>query len=154
MWKVLAPVVRARKGEYVDLFAELQSKGYARARVDGAVVNLTEPPKLEKQIKHTIDVVIDRLVAKSAEGDAGYTAKRRLTDSVETALGLAGGVVVIEFVDVTSDDDPSGLPRERRYSERMACPNDHPLSLDEVEPPRAVWLPTTVITPLVSEEPP
>ena len=129
-FQVLAPVVRARKGEYVDLFAELQSKGYARARVDGAVVNLTEPPKLKKQIKHTIDVVIDRLVAKTAEGDAGYTAKRRLTDSVETALGLAGGLVVVEFVDLAADDPG----RERRFSEKMACPNDHPIGVDEIEP--------------------
>jgi excinuclease ABC subunit A len=125
-FQVLAPVVRARKGEYVDLFAELQSKGFSRARVDGEVVSLTEPPKLEKQVKHTIDVVVDRLVAKG--GDTG--AKRRLTDSVETALGLAGGVLVVEFVD-RAPDDPE---RERRFSERMACPNDHPLSMDEVEP--------------------
>ncbi len=127
-FQVLAPVVRARKGEYVDLFAELQSKGFARARVDGEVVSLTEPPKLEKQVKHTIDVVVDRLVAKG--GDAG--AKRRLTDSVETALGLAGGVLVVEFVDIPADD-PDAV-RERRFSERMACPNDHPLAMDEVEP--------------------
>jgi excinuclease ABC subunit A len=125
-FQVLAPVVRARKGEYVDLFTELQSKGFARARVDGEVVSLTEPPKLEKQVKHTIDVVVDRLVAKG--GDAG--AKRRLTDSVETALGLAGGVLVVDFVDRDADDPE----RERRFSERMACPNDHPLAMDEVEP--------------------
>ena len=125
-FQVLAPVVRARKGEYVDLFTELQSKGFSRARVDGEVVSLTEPPKLEKQIKHTIDVVVDRLVAKGA--DSG--AKRRLTDSVETALGLAAGVLVVEFVDKDVDDPM----RERRFSEKMACPNDHPLSMDEVEP--------------------
>ncbi len=126
-FQVLAPVVRARKGEYVDLFAELQSKGFARARVDGQVVALTEPPKLEKQVKHTIDVVVDRLVAKGADDPS---SKRRLTDSVETALGLAGGVLVVEFVDL-DDDDPQ---RERRFSEKMACPNDHPLQMDEVEP--------------------
>jgi excinuclease ABC subunit A len=125
-FQVLAPVVRARKGEYVDLFSELQSKGFSRARVDGEVVSLTEPPKLEKQVKHTIDVVVDRLVAKG--DDAG--AKRRLTDSVETALGLAGGVLVVEFVDKDADDPE----RERRFSERMACPNDHPLSMDDIEP--------------------
>ncbi len=125
-FQVLAPVVRARKGEYVDLFGELQSKGFARARVDGEVVTLTEPPKLEKQVKHTIDVVIDRLVAKGE--DRG--AKRRLTDSVETALGLAGGVVVVDFV----DRDGTDPERERRFSERMACPNDHPIAMDEVEP--------------------
>lgn len=125
-FQVLAPVVRARKGEYVDLFGELQSKGFSRARVDGEVVSLTDPPKLEKQVKHTIDVVVDRLVAKG--NDTG--AKRRLTDSVETALGLAGGVLVVDFVDKDSKDPE----RERRFSERMACPNDHPLAMDEVEP--------------------
>ncbi|MEO7069695.1 MAG: excinuclease ABC subunit UvrA [Nostocoides sp.] len=125
-FQVLAPVVRARKGEYVDLFAELQSKGFARARVDGEVVSLTEPPTLEKQVKHTIDVVVDRLVAKGE--DSG--AKRRLTDSVETALGLAGGLLVVEFVDKQAGDPE----RERRFSERMACPNDHPLAMDEIEP--------------------
>ncbi|MGI8946518.1 MAG: excinuclease ABC subunit UvrA [Ornithinimicrobium sp.] len=129
-FQVLAPVVRSRKGEFVDLFTELQTKGFARARVDGEVVTLAEPPALEKQRKHTIDVVVDRLVAKGAQG-----AKRRLTDSVETALQLAGGVLVVEFVD--ADDlprNPHGLPAERRFSERMACPNDHPLAMDEVEP--------------------
>jgi excinuclease ABC subunit A len=125
-FQVLAPVVRARKGEYVDLFAELQTKGFSRARVDGEVVSLAQPPTLAKQKKHTIDVVVDRLVAKGDDAKA----KRRLTDSVETALGLAGGVLVVEFVDLP-EDDPE---RERRFSEKMACPNDHPLSMDDVEP--------------------
>jgi excinuclease ABC subunit A len=122
-FQVLAPVVRARKGEYTDLFRELQTKGFSRARVDGQVVTLAEPPVLEKKLKHSIDVVVDRLVAKPG-------SKRRLTDSVETALGLAGGIVVAELVDVAADD----RARERRFSEKMACPNDHPLTLDEIEP--------------------
>ncbi len=126
-FQLLAPVVQARKGEFVDLFAELQTKGFSRARVDGEVITLTEPPKLEKQVKHTIEVIIDRLVAK---GGDDTSAKRRLTDSVETALGLAAGVVVVDFVD-RDEGDPE---RERRFSEKMACPNDHPLSMDEVEP--------------------
>ncbi|MEH0826634.1 excinuclease ABC subunit A, partial [Micromonospora sp. CPCC 205714] len=120
---VLAPVVRGRKGEYVDLFAELQAKGYARARVDGVVHPLTEPPKLKKQEKHTIEVVIDRLSVKSS-------AKQRLTDSVEAALGLSGGLVLLDFVDL-DEDDPD---RERRYSEHLACPNDHPLAIEDLEP--------------------
>ncbi|WBB75445.1 excinuclease ABC subunit UvrA [Micromonospora sp. WMMD1128] len=120
---VLAPVVRGRKGEYVDLFAELQAKGYARARVDGVVHPLTEPPKLKKQEKHTIEVVIDRLSVKA-------TAKQRLTDSVEAALGLSSGLVLLDFVDL-SEDDPA---RERRYSEHLACPNDHPLAIEDLEP--------------------
>ena len=122
-FQVLAPVVRGRKGEYADLFRELQSKGFARARVDGEVMALSDPPVLEKKLKHTIEVVVDRLVAKPS-------SKRRLTDSVETALGLAGGILTIDLV-----DEQLGSPeRERRFSEKMACPNDHPLASFEVEP--------------------
>lgn len=128
-FQVLAPVVRERKGEFVDLFAELQSKGYSRARVDGETVTLTDPPKLAKQKKHSIDVVVDRLVARGPDDASG---KQRLTDSVETALGLASGVVVIEFVDAAADDPDR--PQERRFSEKLACPNGHPLALDDVEP--------------------
>lgn len=122
-YQVLAPVVRGRKGEYADLFKELQGKGFARARVDGEVVQLTEPPTLEKKLKHDIEVVVDRLVSR--EG-----VRRRLTDSVETALGLAGGLLVVELVDADADDPH----RERRFSENRACPNDHVLALDEIEP--------------------
>jgi len=122
-FQLLAPVVRARKGEYADLFQELQAKGFARARVDGEVVSLAQPPALEKKLKHSIDVVVDRLVVRA-------TAKQRITDSVETALGLAGGLLVAEFV-----DEPADSPaRERRFSEMMACPNDHQLTSFEVEP--------------------
>ena len=122
-FQVLAPVVRGRKGEYVDLFAELQSKGFARARVDGVVHPLTEPPKLKKQEKHTIEVVVDRLAVKAS-------AKQRMTDSIETALRLAAGVVLVEFVD-EPDDSPA---RERIFSEHLACPNDHPLAIEDLEP--------------------
>jgi excinuclease ABC subunit A len=122
-FQVLAPVIRERKGEYVDLFADLQTKGFARVRVDGVVHSLTDPPKLKKQEKHTIEAVVDRLSAKPS-------SKQRITDSVETALGLAGGLVILDFVDLP-DDDPH---RERRYSERLACPNDHPLAIDDLEP--------------------
>ena len=122
-FQVLAPVIRERKGEYTDLLGDLQSKGYARARIDGVVHSLTDPPKLKKQEKHTIEAVVDRLSVKPS-------SKQRITDSIETALGLAGGVVILDFVDLP-DDDPH---RERRYSERLACPNDHPLAIDELEP--------------------
>ncbi|GAB7047214.1 excinuclease ABC subunit UvrA [Catenuloplanes indicus] len=120
---VLSPVIRGRKGEYVDLFAELQTKGYARARVDGVVHPLTDPPKLKKQEKHTIEVVIDRLSVKAS-------GKQRLTDSVEAALGLSGGLVIFEFVD-QPEDDPD---RERLFSEHLACPNEHPLAIEDLEP--------------------
>ncbi|MFJ5935082.1 excinuclease ABC subunit UvrA [Streptomyces sp. NPDC093071] len=121
-FQVLSPLVRERKGEFVDLFADLQTKGYSRARVDGTTVQLSEPPTLKKQEKHTIEVVIDRLTVKDS-------AKRRLTDSVETALGLSGGMVVLDFVDLP-EDDPE---RERMYSEHLYCPYDD-LSFEELEP--------------------
>jgi excinuclease ABC subunit A len=121
-FQVLAPVVRARKGEYGDLFRTLQTQGYSRARVDGIVHQLTDPPRLKKQEKHTIEVVVDRLTVKD-------TAKRRLTDSVETALRLSGGLVTLEFVDLP-DDDPH---RERVFSEHLYCPYDD-LSFEELEP--------------------
>ncbi|HLM07286.1 MAG TPA: excinuclease ABC subunit UvrA [Blastococcus sp.] len=121
-FQVLAPVVRARKGEYVDLFSSLQTQGFSRMRVDGVVHSLTEPPKLKKQEKHTVEVVVDRLTVKES-------AKRRLTDSVETALGLAGGLVVLDFVDL-DEQDPH---RERTYSEHLACVDDG-LSFEALEP--------------------
>ena len=122
-FQVLAPVVRARKGEFVDLFAELSAKGFARARVDGKTIQLSDPPKLGKQIKHTIEVVVDRLAINDS-------VQQRLTDSVETALNLAEGRVLVDFVDL-EEDDPK---RIRAFSENLACPNEHPLAIDEIEP--------------------
>ncbi|MCF3141195.1 excinuclease ABC subunit UvrA [Paenarthrobacter sp. AR 02] len=122
-FQVLAPVVRGRKGEFVDLFKELTAKGYSRARVDGELVQLSDPPKLGKQFKHTIEVVVDRLVVKE-------DISQRLTDSVETALGLAEGRVLVEFVDLDAEDPG----RIRAFSENLACPNEHPLAIDEIEP--------------------
>ena len=122
-FQVLAPVVRTRKGEFVDLFGELQTQGFSRARIDGVVYQLTDPPTLKKQEKHDIEVVVDRLSVKTS-------AKQRLTDSIETALRLADGIVVLDFVDL-EESDPH---RERRFSERMACPNGHPIAIDDLEP--------------------
>ena len=122
-FQILAPVLRGRKGEYQEVFEELAAAGYTRARVDGETVRLDDPPKLEKKLRHDIDVVVDRLVAR--EG-----MRTRLTDSIETALRLADGIVVVELVDV-DEDDPG---RQRRYSEKRACPNNHPLALEEIEP--------------------
>lgn len=119
-FQVLAPVIRARKGEFVDLFRDLISQGYSRARVDGVTIALAEAPKLKKQEKHTIEVVVDRLTAKP-EG------KQRLTDSIETALKLANGLVTLEFVDAKGSDN------ERTYSELLAC-HDCGLSFQEMEP--------------------
>ena len=119
-FQVLAPVIRERKGEFVDLFAELVTHGYSRARVDGETIQLTEPPKLKKQEKHTIEVVIDRLTAKAE-------SKSRLTDSIETALRLGNGLVLLDFVDA------KGAEKEHTYSEHLAC-HDCNLSFEELEP--------------------
>jgi excinuclease ABC subunit A len=117
-FQILAPVIRARKGEFLDLFQDLLSQGYSRARVDGTVIQLAEPPKLKKQEKHTIEVVVDRLTAKA-------DSKSRLTDSIETALRLAQGVVLLEFVGTNQ--------KEHTYSEHLAC-HDCELSFEELEP--------------------
>jgi excinuclease ABC subunit A len=119
-FQVLAPVIRARKGEFVELFSDLITQGYSRARIDGEVVQLSDAPKLKKQEKHTIEVVIDRLTAKTE-------SKTRLTDSIETALRLASGIVVLDFVDA------KGADKERTYSEHLAC-HDCELSFEELEP--------------------
>jgi excinuclease ABC subunit A len=126
-FQVLAPVVRGRKGEYGELLRELQIKGYSRARVDGTIVRLDEAlsgqlPALKKYEKHDLEVIVDRLAVKD-------TARRRLTDSVETALGLSGGVVILDFIDLPDNDQH----RERMYSEHLACLYDD-LSFDELEP--------------------
>ena len=121
--QILAPVVSARKGEFVDLFKDLLTQGYSRARVDGETVQLSDPPKLAKQYKHTIEVVVDRIVIKDG-------IHQRLTDSIETALKLADGRVLIDFVDCEQDDPE----RTRSFSENLACPNNHPLQIDTIEP--------------------
>jgi excinuclease ABC subunit A len=119
---VLAPVVRARKGEFLDLFKDFTTQGFSRVRVDGTVYPMAEIPKLKKQEKHTIEVVVDRLTVKAE-------SKTRLTDSIETALRLASGLVILDFVDVKA-----GSPdKERTYSEHMAC-HDCGLSFEELEP--------------------
>jgi len=119
---VLAPVVRARKGEFLDLFKDFTTQGFSRVRVDGVVYAIAEVPKLKKQEKHTIEVVVDRLTVKAE-------SKTRLTDSIETALRLASGLVILDFVDIKV-----GAPdRERTFSEHMAC-HDCGLSFEELEP--------------------
>ena len=108
-FQVLAPVIRGRKGEFVDLFKDLTVQGFSRARVDGVVHQLAEAPKLKKQEKHTIEVVVDRLAVKA-------DAKSRLTDSIETALKLASGLVILDFVDLKEGNSE----KEKTFSEHMA----------------------------------
>ena len=120
-YQVLAPVISQKKGEFVDLFRELASSGYSRAIVDGEVIQLSSPPTLKKQLKHDISVVVDRLVA-------GPDMLSRVTDSVETALRLTDGLLTINYVDLEGDD------AYRNFSEKLSCPNGHPLQLTEVEP--------------------
>ena len=117
-FQLLAPIVQQKKGEFQDLFASLQSQGYARAVVDGETVVLSEAKPLKKSFKHDIAVVVDRLAIKA-------DVATRLTDSVETALKLADGRIVVDFVD-------DG--KQRTFSERLSCPNEHDIALSEIEP--------------------
>ncbi|MFM1864421.1 MAG: hypothetical protein RL677_201 [Actinomycetota bacterium] len=121
-FQVLAPIISGRKGEYLELFKQLISDGYARVRVDGTTYPIDQVPPLKKQEKHTIEVVVDRLSVKE-------DARRRITDSVETALKLANGVVVLDFVDL----DEKAKDRSRVFSEHLACVNCN-ISFDQLEP--------------------
>ena len=114
---VNAPVVRDRKGEYRELFEELRNEGFSRIKVDGEQHTLDEPPVLDKKFKHTIEVVVDRLVMKE-------DLRTRLTQSVETAAALAEGLVAVDQVD-------SG--ETMTYSQNFACP-EHGVSLAELQP--------------------
>jgi len=115
---VLAPIIQQKKGEFVDLFSSLQAQGYARAIVDGEQVVLAEAKPLKKSFKHDISVVVDRMVIRE-------DIANRLTDSIETALNLADGRVVIDFVDSNTS---------RTFSENLSCPNQHQLALTDIEP--------------------
>jgi len=121
-FQVLAPVIRARKGEFADLFKDYTTQGYSRVRVDGTVYQISDVPKLKKQEKHTVEVVVDRLSVKPE-------SKSRITDSIETALRLSNGLVILDFVDIKI-----GAPgKEKTFSEHMAC-HDCELSFEELEP--------------------
>ena len=115
--QILAPVIRARKGEFQKLFEDSRKSGYVRVRVDGSIYDLTEEIKLDKNKKHSIEVVVDRLVIKE-------DIVRRLTDSVETAAGLAGGLVVVNVV---------GEDRDILFSQNYAC-EDCGISIEELTP--------------------
>ena len=154
---VLAPIIRGRKGEHKQIFDQAMRDGFVRARVDGRMIELDEPPHLNKRLKHTIEIVIDRLVV-------GPAIRNRLTDSVEIALRKAEGLVVIEeagfgelgradgaagatkgaapsisstssissIPSIPSTSSPSS-PRRQMFSEQFACP-DCQISLDELTP--------------------
>ena len=120
-YQILAPIVTQKKGEFVDLFSSLTAQGYSRVNVDGQLVQLSEAKPLKKTFKHDISVVVDRLVAKD-------DIIQRLTDSVETALKLASGRLILDLVDAPAE------AAKRVFSEKMSCPNEHELTLTEIEP--------------------
>ncbi|MER2265128.1 excinuclease ABC subunit UvrA [Methylobacterium oxalidis] len=119
---LLAPVVRGRKGEYRKEIAEFQKKGFQRLRVDGEMVPIDDVPKLDKKLKHDIDVVVDRIVVREDIGS-------RLAESFETALELADGVALVEFADAPE----GGPPESITFSSRFACPVSG-FTIAEIEP--------------------
>ena len=114
--QVMAPVVRGRKGEHQKEFEAARKSGFVRARVDGLLYDLNEKIQLEKNRKHTIEIVVDRLVVKP-------DIRSRLADSIETASGLTGGIVVINVID----------GEDITFSQNYACP-EHGVSVDELSP--------------------
>jgi excinuclease ABC subunit A len=117
-----APIVRGRKGEYRKEFAELQKKGFQRVKVDGKYYDFASVPALDKKLKHDIEVVIDRIVVKPDIGN-------RLPDSIETALNLADGLLVVEF----ADEKENGKPKQMLLSSKFACPVSG-FTIPEIEP--------------------
>ena len=118
---VLAPLVSGRRGTHAELMARMIKEGFIRARIDGQTVKLEDAQALNNQKKHTIDVLVDRLVVKEA-------VRSRLADSIELALTLAGGRVIV------SEDDEAGRPNDRLYSSHFACPSHPDVNLPELSP--------------------
>ncbi|GAB2905245.1 excinuclease ABC subunit UvrA [Streptomyces mayteni] len=120
---LLAPVVRDRKGEHAEVFRQLSADGFSRVRVDGRILPLATPPALDRRRAHTIEVVVDRVTVRTG-------IRQRLTESVETALALAGGMLRVAFPD-RAENSPD---RELVFAERLACPRSHELGLESLEP--------------------
>ncbi|MFT3724771.1 MAG: excinuclease ABC subunit UvrA [Hyphomonadaceae bacterium] len=120
---LLAPMIRGRKGEYRKEFADLLKRGFARVKVDGEFHELEDPPKLDKKLKHDIDVVVDRVVIKAG-------MEQRLAESFEQALGLADGIAVAEFADKVKEGEE---PRRVTFSAKFACPVSG-FTIPEIEP--------------------
>jgi excinuclease ABC subunit A len=120
---LLAPIVRGRKGEYRKELAELQKKGFQRAKVDGKFYDIGATPALDKKLKHDIAIVVDRIAVKKDLGN-------RLPDSIQTALGLADGLMVVEFAD---DKEKDGSPKQIIMSSKFACPVSG-FTIAEIEP--------------------
>ncbi len=128
--QVLAPVIKDRKGRHEKVLDEIRQSGFVRVRVNGEVRDVNEDFDLERYKRHTIEVVIDRLVVRrfdDPEGEEATAARTRLTDSIETAMEMSGGVVTIN--DVTDRDNPT----DHLFSEHLACVHGH-VSLPEIEP--------------------
>jgi excinuclease ABC subunit A len=120
---LLAPIVRGRKGEYRKELAELQKKGFQRVKIDGKFYEIGQSPSLDKKLKHDIEIVVDRIAVKPDIGN-------RLPDSIETALGLADGLVIAEFAD---EKEKNGEPRRLLMSSKFACPVSG-FTIPEIEP--------------------
>ena len=126
--EVLAPLVRGRKGEFRDLFEEALREGFVRARVDGELIDLSEPPRLNRKLNHDIAVVVDRLVLRPSE-------RARVADSIETALRMAAGTVEVRRYPRDAERE-AGDGREtdsHLFSEHYACPVCG-ISIPELEP--------------------
>ena len=130
--QILAPVIRGKKGEHQKIIADAKNAGFVRARVDGLLINLEDGVKLDKQKKHTIEIVVDRIVL-------GKDVRKRLSESVETALSSSGGTILVTRTNVAPRDgnpaEAAGVPKESEvfFSQKNACP-DCGISIPELQP--------------------
>src|SRR5690606_38360501 len=128
--QILAPVIQDRKGRHEKVLEDIRQAGFVRARINGEVRDLSESIELERYKMHTIEVVVDRLIVRhheDPEGEEANAARTRLTDSIETAMEMGGGVVIVN--DVTDAENPT----DHLFSEHLACVYGH-VSLPEIEP--------------------
>jgi len=128
--QILAPVIKDRKGRHENVFEDIQKSGFVRVRVNGVLHDVTDNIELERYKKHTIEIVVDRLIVRHFDdphSDEAEAARSRLTQSIETAMELGGGIAIVN--DITDPDNP----RDHIFSEHMACPYGHG-SFPELEP--------------------
>ncbi|MEX2247513.1 MAG: excinuclease ABC subunit UvrA [Dehalococcoidia bacterium] len=130
---LLSPIIKDRKGEHLHVFEDARKAGFVRVRVDGRIRDLAEQIDLDKKKKHTVEVVVDRLLTEGSGGDGSASSASRLAESVEQALKLGGGTVLVVIDEPSDKPGKASKQEERMYSEQFSCPFDG-TSIGEIAP--------------------